>query len=290
VTAAGRLTLHTSDRVRLAAEHLAPADDAEPGVAVVLGHGFTLNRNRPAVRRAALAFTSVGAVVILDFRGHGGSSGHSTLGDREALDVEAAVRWARRRGYERVVTVGFSMGGAAVIRQAGIFGDVDAVVSVSATSRWFIRESTRLKLVALAVRSRPTRLVTRLAYGTRVTGDFTDVGPEPKAVVGSIAPTPLLVIHGERDPWFGPEHARTLAQSAGPSAEVWVLPEFGHAEEALDEELTARIVEWVRRQVRAAPRSEAERAGAQDRSPVLEDAPEVAPDPGGAPGYGTMPQ
>lgn len=283
MTGADRLTLHTSDHVRLAAEHLAPGEGAEAGVVVVLGHGFTLNRTRPSVRRAALAFTSIGAVVILDFRGHGSSSGRSTLGDREALDVEAAVRWARRRGYQRVVTVGFSMGGAAVIRQAGLFGDVDAVVSVSSTSRWFIRESTRLKLVALAVRSRPTRLLTRVAYGTRVTGDFSEIGPEPRAVAGAIAPTPLLLIHGERDPWFGPEHARALAQAAGSSADVWVLPEFGHAEEALDEELTGRIVAWVRRQL-CDP-------GPVRGTPSMDsgDSPASAPDPGAAPGYGTMP-
>lgn len=289
MTGADRLTLHTSDRVRLAAEQLPPAEGADPEVAVILGHGFTLSRSRPSVRRAALAFTSIGSVVILDFRGHGASSGRSTLGDREALDVEAAVRWARRRGYRQVVTVGFSMGGAAVIRQAGLFGDVDAVVSVSATSRWFIRESTRLKLVALAVRSRPTRLLTRLAYGTRVTGDFSDVGPEPRAVAGAIAPTPLLLVHGERDPWFGPQHARALAEAAGPSADVWVLPEFGHAEEALDDELVARMLDWVGRSLGALP---ADLEADAEQAPGLrgEDAPDAAPDPGGGAAYGTMPR
>ena len=33
-----------------------------------------------------------------------------TVGDREVLDLAAAVRWARELGHARVATVGFSMG------------------------------------------------------------------------------------------------------------------------------------------------------------------------------------
>ncbi|OUC96517.1 alpha/beta hydrolase, partial [Streptomyces swartbergensis] len=76
----------------------------------VVAHGFTGAVDRPHVRRVARAFTRHGAVVTFSFRGHGASGGRSTVGDREVLDLAAAVRWARELGHARVGTVGFSMG------------------------------------------------------------------------------------------------------------------------------------------------------------------------------------
>ncbi len=103
-------------------------------------HGFTGDVDRPHVRRVARAFTRYGAVVTFSFRGHGRSGGRSTVGDREVLDLAAAVAWARELGHTRVVTVGFSMGGSVVLRHAALeAGSVDAVVSVSAPARWFYR-------------------------------------------------------------------------------------------------------------------------------------------------------
>ena len=49
------------------------------------------------------------------------------FGDREVLDLEAAVGWARTLGYQRVATVGFSMGGAVAVRHAALYPDVAAI-------------------------------------------------------------------------------------------------------------------------------------------------------------------
>jgi fermentation-respiration switch protein FrsA (DUF1100 family) len=53
----------------------------------------------------------------------------------------------------------------------------------------------------------------------------------PERVVQRIAPRPLLIIHGERDPVIPLDHARRLAQHAS-DAEVWILDEMGHTEGA----------------------------------------------------------
>ncbi|MGW8374202.1 alpha/beta fold hydrolase [Streptomyces sp. ODS28] len=126
-----RRTLRTADGVPIEAEYLpyaggGPASrgsgtGSSPGGAIVLAHGFTGSLGKPALRRAARAFTQHAAVVALSFRGHGGSGGRSTLGDREVLDLAAAVRWARELGHARVATVGFSMGGSVVLRHGGLF-------------------------------------------------------------------------------------------------------------------------------------------------------------------------
>jgi pimeloyl-ACP methyl ester carboxylesterase len=55
---------------------------------------------------------------------------------------------------------------------------------------------------------------------------------------------PLLVVHGERDDLFPAEHARRISAAAGQST-LWVLPELGHAEGAVDQPLARRIAEWL---------------------------------------------
>lgn len=86
------------------------ADAAGPAASrpvFVVAHGFTGDVDRPHLRRAAAVLARRGAVVTFSFRGHGRSGGRSTVGDREALDLAAAVARARSPGHTRVVTVGF---------------------------------------------------------------------------------------------------------------------------------------------------------------------------------------
>ena len=75
-----------------------PATDS---LGFVVGHGFTLNWQRPHVWRVANRLNRHGGVVAFDFRGHGRSGGATTLGDKEIKDVDAAVRtrasWAMSR-------------------------------------------------------------------------------------------------------------------------------------------------------------------------------------------------
>ncbi|MFB7595654.1 alpha/beta hydrolase [Streptomyces sp. NPDC056160] len=121
-----RRFLRTADGVAIDARHepgaAARAGSAAAPLVFVLAHGFTGDLDRPHVRRVAEAFARHGAVVTFSFRGHGASGGRSTVGDREVLDLAAAVEWARGLGYGRVVTVGFSMGGSVVLRHAALYG------------------------------------------------------------------------------------------------------------------------------------------------------------------------
>src|SRR6478672_12433485 len=110
--------------------HVAGPTDAG---AFVLAHGFTHGIAKPATRAAIGAFAQHGAVVAADFRGHGMSSGRSSVGRDEVLDLDAVVRWTREQGYPTVTVVGFSMGAAVAVRQAALGTDPpDAAVAVLA--------------------------------------------------------------------------------------------------------------------------------------------------------------
>ncbi|GAA4912830.1 alpha/beta fold hydrolase [Streptomyces coeruleoprunus] len=246
-----RQSLRTSDAVRLEARY-DPCATGPADTAIVVAHGFTGSADRPAVRRAARAFARHAAVVTFSFRGHGRSGGRSTVGDREVLDLAAAVSWARERGHARVVTVGFSMGGSVVLRHAALYRErtgahTDAVASVSAPARWYYRGTAPMRRVHWLITRPEGRLVGRYGFGTRIHDRAWDPVPlSPVEAVPLIAPTPLLIVHGDRDAYFPLDHPRMLAEAAaGDAAELWLEPGMGHAENAADEALLDRLAQWL---------------------------------------------
>ncbi|MEV8227517.1 alpha/beta hydrolase [Streptomyces sp. NPDC079167] len=287
-----RTTLLTGDGVRIEAVYTpctagsgAVGGEGTAGTAIVLAHGFTGSVDRPAVRRAAEVFAQRAAVIIFSFRGHGKSGGRSTVGDREVLDLAAAVAWARSLGHRRVITVGFSMGGSVVLRHAALYtapeatesvaeesetpgaerverrtgaheaqgeragahsgAHADVVVSVSAPARWYYRGTAPMRRLHWVV-TRPTgRLVGRYGFRTRIHRE--DWNPVPLSPVEAVPliTAPLLIVHGDRDPYFPVDHPRMLAGAADDRAELWLEHGMGHAENAADEKLLTRIADWT---------------------------------------------
>jgi pimeloyl-ACP methyl ester carboxylesterase len=239
-------TLVTNDGVPIDAAHL-PGDGE---LAIVMAHGFTLSWSRPYVWRVARWLNQHGGVVTFDFRGHGRSGGLSTMGDREIRDLAVAVGYARELGYRRVAAVGFSMGASIVVRYAGLVGGLDAAVSVSGPGRWYYRGTKPMRRVHWAVERRAGRLITRTWLKTRVSPVRWDPVPVPPAEAAArIAPTPFLVVHGGQDLYFPVDHAQQLYAAARQPKELWIIPEFGHAESGVNDALVDRIGRWVQRAV-----------------------------------------
>ncbi len=270
--AAEHVPLRTCDAVRLSAVLLRSSDAGEDAaedaaadaaaIGVVLLPGFSGWSGKPGVSRVArwlAASTPTSAsgaatptdVLVVDLRGHGASAGLSTLGDREVFDVDAAVGEMRSRGYRTVVTVGWSMGASCALRHAALVGQqvhhrplqhpVDAVVAVSSTGWWYYRDTTPMRRLHWLVQTRPGRAVARRMLGVRIdsTG-WAQVPLDPSEAAARIT-VPLLVVHGDRDAYLPLEHARAVAGAAGEAAELWEVPDFGHAEEGADADLVARI-------------------------------------------------
>lgn len=257
-----RKTLLTADGVRISAVCDAwtrtggfPKDRP----AFVVCHGFTGSWSIGDNRRIALALAAYGAVVSIDHRGHGESSGECTLGKDEVNDLEAAIEWARWLGAPEVITVGFSMGGSVVLRQAAL-SDAQhkpvAVVSVSSAGFWFYQGTSPMRLLQRAVYSQVGRSVLRNAFGTRV-NSTTWEAPfplDPSAAAELIPPIPLLIVHGRKDAFFPVEHAQSIDGAAHRGAvargqqdqvELWVIDDFAHAEAATSVELADRLGSWA---------------------------------------------
>ncbi|MEY9846269.1 alpha/beta hydrolase [Streptacidiphilus sp. MAP5-3] len=240
-SAEARLT--AADGVSIHAAYL-PPQNADATVAVVLAHGFGGAVERPAVRRAARVFAGSAGVITFSFRGHGRSDGLSTVGDREVLDLDATVAWARALGFETVVTVGFSMGGAVALRHAALHGGVAAVAAVSAPARWYYQGTAPMRRLHWVVMKPLGRVVGRIGLKTRIDpNEWVDV-PIPPVDAAARVNVPLLVVHGDADPYFPLDHPRSLREAA-PDSELWIEPGFGHAENAATEALLERVSAWL---------------------------------------------
>jgi pimeloyl-ACP methyl ester carboxylesterase len=235
-------TLVTEDGVPIEAIHLRRAGD----LAIVVAHGFTQSWQRPNVWRIANRFNQMAGVLTFDFRGHGRSGGLSTLGDREVKDLDVVVAYARQLGYQRIATVGFSMGASVVLRHAGLIGGLDAVVSVSGPGRWYYRGTEAMRRVHFAAEHRLGRLVTSRWLKTRISPEGWKMIPVPPAEAAArISPVPLLIVHGDKDHYLPLEHARQLYMAAREPKDLWLLPGMGHGEAASSQDLVDRIGGWI---------------------------------------------
>lgn len=246
-------TLLTADGVRLNAVHRPGENGADRDWAFVVCHGFTGSWRGADMTRIIGALRPYGGVVAFDFRGHGRSRGRSTVGDMEVLDLHAAVEWARVLGYRKVAVVGFSMGASVAVRYGGLCGAgarggaADAVVSVSGPGWWFERSTVPMRWIHFLVQHPVGRVVSGVAFRTRIEKDGWKPVPEsPAEVVHRIAPVPVLVVHGDADPFFPVGHARALYLAAREPRQLWIEKGFGHAEAATGVELVGRIGRWVR--------------------------------------------
>ncbi|HBJ73890.1 MAG TPA: alpha/beta hydrolase [Actinobacteria bacterium] len=252
-------TLVASDGVELAARRL----DGVGGAVFVVVHGFNGSGLDEQVQAIVHRLAGFGDVITVDLRGHGASGGESTVGRLEVLDLDAAIAWARELGYTKVVTVGFSLGAAVAIRQAGLAasphlgsaGDPevtkppDVVIAVSGPAFWYYRGTRVMRLVHWLIETPTGRRVLH-AKGTRVAaGSWPATVPiEPVAAAGMLGPTPLLVIHGTADRYFPLEHPRALHRAAlkggNTDTELWVLDGIGHAEAAMDLGTIDDLAKW----------------------------------------------
>ena len=230
-----------SDGVRLAGSWLGEADGE---TAVVVVHGFNGYRWKPKMRILAEGLARTFPVLVFDLRGHGQSAGACSGGEFESLDVEAAVQFARRRGYQRVVTVGASLGGIAVVREAADFDDVDAVVAISTPSHWGASDTPAIRRMTWVFTNPVGRVMVHRLFGTRIALNWGH--PEtPLDAVGRIA-APISIVHGADDHVFPVGEAEALYERATEPKRLLLLERFGHAEDGFTDAFAAQMAEEIR--------------------------------------------
>lgn len=241
---ASSFEVQTDDGLRIVGTRIG---DPEPGrPALVFAHGLMGWHRKPRFAAFAERLAETFTVFAPDLRGHGESGGTSDFGGAEIWDIEAVVQRARVEGHERIVTAGTSMGGIAVIRHAGLLGGVDEVVAISSLAYWDwhggAHPSARRAFHA-RVGTAPGRAALR-AWGVRLPEEW-EPSESPEEVVGKIAPTPLVIVHGRDDPLFSLDHAERLYEAAGEPKHLLIGDGFGHAEDGLTAAFAERLTKIV---------------------------------------------
>jgi pimeloyl-ACP methyl ester carboxylesterase len=252
--------LLTEDGVLLSGTQLGDVD-AQDVPSWVCVHGLLAHHRAPGLREFAQSLSRYGPVFALDLRGHGLSSGECTLGNREAIDVDTVAAHVRRLSNRPVILVGFSMGAAASVRAAALYGDVDAVVSISGPARWHGSRRWAAQVTRSIWKTPGGTTLLRHLTGVRIHPGWLE-SESPSEVVVKIAPTPVLVVHGTKDQFFPPEEAQLLFENAHDPKELWMVDGGGHAEgffmepakpvveervDAFVDELTNRVLSLMRR-------------------------------------------
>jgi pimeloyl-ACP methyl ester carboxylesterase len=196
-----------------------------PRAALVFVHGGgDDNRSLPYGAGLALAHDLVAhryALLMVDLRNYGESDGTPegiTYGDLESNDVLGAVdAIAARAPGLPIGAIGFSMGGAAVLRAAARDPRLRAVVTDSAFAD--------ARDVAVAFTHAATGLPVLVAApfvwsAEHLHGAPLGRGATLAAISGATLP-PVLLIHDQHDPIAPVEHCRQLA-AAIPGATTWI--------------------------------------------------------------------
>lgn len=227
----------TADGVEIRGVHLR----AGFSTLLIYCHGFSTGKNYYHVRKWAELLANDLDVIAFDFRGHGESGGATTFGEKETLDLDAVVQYAKRFGYERIVVMGSSMGGGIAIRYAADSKGVDAVITMGAyANKQF---STRAMMGLGVLKWSVTRRVIDRTTTTRI--ESAQPPFDPRDFVSRISPRPLLVIHGEYDPLIPVAHAKELAEHAGEPKTLDIIPRGGHDVENLNVRTKTRILRWL---------------------------------------------
>ncbi|HYH28447.1 MAG TPA: alpha/beta hydrolase, partial [Actinomycetota bacterium] len=116
-----------------------------------------------------------------------------------------------------------------------------AVVAISAPARWTGHDQKAWKRLLWLIESTRGRAIAgRLGYRL---ADAWDDPETPEAVIGRIAPTPVVLVHGEDDRVFRLDEARRLYEAASEPKRLMIAKRFGHAEDGLRPRFAERIGE-----------------------------------------------
>ena len=200
-----------------------------PEGTLLLLHGF--GTCKADLLDVAKAFHKEGVyhLLLMDFRGHGASSGKViSFGLKEVFDVEAGLSFISNDSSFRKLPVGcygISMGGAIGLLAAAAFPQIKAVVSDSAyadlgkaiaRAQWLAYHIPRVPLGQLVLWATQARIHARLAR------------MNPVHIVGRIAPRGTMIIHGTKDRSIPAQDAEALFQAAGEPKRLWLVPGAEH--------------------------------------------------------------
>jgi uncharacterized protein len=167
------------------------------------------------------------ALLLVDFRGSGGSSGSETsIGVEEAEDVRQVWEYARLTwGDQRVVLYGQSMGSAAILRALSLHGEIQPAASVLECPFDKLRSTVANRFSAMGLPAFPGADL--LLFWGSVQMGFNGYHHNPVEYAKAVR-CPVLLLHGGNDTRVSPEQAEAIFQSLAGDKEYKVFGAAGH--------------------------------------------------------------
>ena len=211
------IEMETADGMRLQGWYV-PVEN--PRGTVVYCHGHSSNRAQVIGILPTLVDLDL-AVLAFDFRGHGGSPGHTvTFGQREVEDLIAAQRLAKQRLPDRpIYVVGVSYGAAVALQSLPKLSEVEAA--------WLETPFARFVHVGDKKFSYLPEVVREPLLGTYYFLAWLDCGFWPQSVNPaeqlSGCEIPIAFVHGRQDQLIPFSESELLFQQyTGPKQKLWV--------------------------------------------------------------------
>ena len=215
--------LKTEDNVKIAINHY----DAGRDEIVIIAHGCYMSKNSYVFKTMAKDFFVNYDVIVMDFRGHGKSSGLFTFTARESNDLKAVVNFAKSK-YSKINLLGFSLGAATSIIHTAKRKDINSLIVVSAPSSFEKIENHFFRKEAFFPTLQKFELWRIMSF--RPGNPFLKK-IKPVDVVQDISPIPILFLTGEKDPTIYPWHAQELYNKAKESKSIMIFKNNFHAED-----------------------------------------------------------
>ncbi len=210
----------TRDGVRIAYTRYTAGHDR----ALLIAPGFLQHRRTRLFRALARRLADDHDVITMDFRGHGQSGGCCTFSACETQDLQAVLDAVRPR-YRRLTVLAFSLGTVAAIDIAAHQRTIDRLILVSPPMRFDAIENCWWVPGSLwwALRKTQPGWPTRLGWWG---------WPKPCSIdlIARVAPTPVCLLHGTRDPIVRLRHSQALYAVAGEPKRLEIVEGGLHAE------------------------------------------------------------
>mgnify|MGYP000922277852 CR=1 FL=1 len=236
--------LRTGDQQRLYGNWYRQENTGSSPLVIVL-NGFGSSKENLKKDYLATTISSITDVLVLEFRGHGKSTGVFTGTYIEPTDVRAALNFAQRQGYQEIILLGFSMGGTIAIKSAALYPEeVSGLITVSAPFYINYDQPAHIvqELTGVAVQSVP--FMARNLFGLRIIAPEFAPDLDLNQYIGQVN-QPMLVVHGSED-WLIPvADAYSIFDLAGSSEKKLVILEESFHSEIANKETYNQVVETI---------------------------------------------
>jgi hypothetical protein len=192
---------------------------------VVLFHGYASSKSE--LLPEARAFHDFGcAVLLVDFRGSGGSTGNTTtLGVFEAADVASASALARRLASDKpIVLFGGSMGAAAVLRAIAHEGIAPAGIVIECPFDRLLG-TVEHRFTAMGLPSFPVSEL--LVFWGGIQHGMNGFAHNPRDYAARVT-CPVLLMHGADDKRVSVADVEAIYAGLAGEKQLEIFPDVGH--------------------------------------------------------------